>query len=231
MERNQFSAGRSQCSKVPRSPLQPVNAPLTSRSIVTVCRGGELDGAEEDRLIGARGLALDVAAIVEGQGELDGRITRQLAIGVAVPAVDRQQGLVDLVPTQPDIADPAVDLRLHVDAEDGRPRLVALVLDEEPLEVLAGRLLAARVERQAVAHGDEVRLEHLDRPVPPAQLGGQQVGRTLILLEAIPGRALGEPLQALADGQSADDRPEMRAAVRVIAFARRTYEWSPTVGK
>ena len=46
--------------------------------------GGQLDRAEQDRLIGAGRLALDVSPAVEGQGELDRRVASQLAVGVDV---------------------------------------------------------------------------------------------------------------------------------------------------
>ncbi len=57
-------------------------------------------------------------------------------------------------------------------------------------------------------------------PVSPVELGGQEVGRALVLLEAIPGRPLAEPVQPTADRQAADDRAEVRAALRVVALAR-----------
>ena len=80
--------------------------------------GRQLDRAEQDRLVGPGRLALDVALAVQREGELDRRVARQLAIGVTVAAIDRQERLVDVVPAQPDVADPAVDLGLNVDAEN-----------------------------------------------------------------------------------------------------------------
>ena len=101
--------------------------------------GRQLDRPEENRLVGAGRLALDVALAVERQGELDRRIAGQLAIGMDMAAIDRQQRPVDVVPAQADVADAAVDLGLHVDAENRLPRLGSLVPDQEPLDVLAGR--------------------------------------------------------------------------------------------
>ena len=80
--------------------------------------GGQVELAEQDRLVGAGRLALDLAPVVEGDGELDGRVAGELAVDVAVAAVDRQEGPVLVVPAQAGLADPAVDLGLDVDAED-----------------------------------------------------------------------------------------------------------------
>ena len=85
--------------------------------------GGQLDRPKEDRLVGAGRFTLDVAPAVKCQGELDRCIPGQLAIGMDVAAIDRQQRPVDVVPAQADVADTAVDLRLHIDAENRLPWL------------------------------------------------------------------------------------------------------------
>ena len=104
-----------------------MNAPLTSRSTVTGSPGRQVEPAEQDRLVSAGRLAVDVAPAVERDGELDGRVARELAVDVAVAAVGRQQGPVAVVPAQARLADPAVDLGLDVDAEEGPARLGPLV--------------------------------------------------------------------------------------------------------
>ena len=167
--RNQARAGRSQCSKVPGSPRQPVKAPLTSRSTVTAPPAGRSSGRSRIASLGPVGSHWTGAAVVQGQGELDGRVAGQLAVGVAVAAVGRQQGPVAVVPAQARLADAAVDLGLDVDAEECAARLGPLVADAEPLEVLARRLGPPDGAGQQVrAHRDEVGGQDPDRPVPPA---------------------------------------------------------------
>ena len=180
--------------------------------------GGELDRTKENRLVGAGRLALDVALAVQRQCELDRRIASQLAIGMDMAAVDRQQRPVDVVPAQAHVAHAAIDFGLHVDRENRTPRLGPVVLDQEALDVLAGRLFAARVQRQAIADGGEVGDHDLDRPVPPGQLRRQEVGRSLVLLVGVPGGPFGEPVEPASDGEAADDPAEMAAALRQIAF-------------
>ena len=80
--------------------------------------GGKLDGTEEYRLVGAGRLALDVSPAVERQCELDRRIAGQLAVGVDMAAVDRQQRPIDVVPAQAHVTHAAIDFGLHVDRED-----------------------------------------------------------------------------------------------------------------
>ena len=60
-------------------------------------------------------------AIVEGEGELDRRVPRQLAVGMAVAAIARQQRAVRVDPTQAGFADAAVDFRQGVDRENRSP--------------------------------------------------------------------------------------------------------------
>ena len=180
--------------------------------------GGQLDGTKEDRLVGAGRLALDVSLAVQRQRELDRRIAGQLAIGMDVAAVDRQERPVGVVPAQPHVTHAAVDFGLHVDRENRPPRLGPFILDQEALDVLARRLFAARVQRQTIAERGEVGDHDLDRPVPPGQLRRQEVGRSLILLIGVPGRSFGEPVEPAADGEAADDPAEMAAALRQIAF-------------
>ena len=74
-------------------------------------------------------------------------------------------------------------------------------------------------KRQAIAHRGEVGDQDLDRPVPPGQLGRQEVGRSLVLLIRVPGRPFREPVEPAADGEAADDRAEMAAALRQVAFS------------
>ena len=64
--------------------------------------------------------------------------------------------------------------------------------------------------------GDEVGGQDPDRPVPPGQLGHQEVRRPLVVLEGLPGEPLGEPVEPPADGQAADDRAEVRPALRQV---------------
>ena len=80
--------------------------------------GRQVEPAEQDRLVRAGRLAVDVAPAVERDGELDGRVAGELAVDVAVAAVGRQQGPVAVVPAQAGLADPAVDLGLDVHAEE-----------------------------------------------------------------------------------------------------------------
>ncbi len=116
-----------------------MNAPLIEEVDGGRRPRGEGQLAEEDGLVRAGRLALDVAAVVEGQGELDGGVARELPVHVAVAAVDRQEGPVLVAPAQAGLADPAVDLGLDVDSEDRLGRLGPVVDDPEPLEVLPGR--------------------------------------------------------------------------------------------
>ncbi len=219
VERNQLSAGRSQCSNVPRSPLQPVNAPLTEHVDRHAAAGGELDrrGTGSPRW-GRSARTRRRPCRPDARANSIVAVPRQLAIGMDVPAVDRQERPVDVVPAQAHVAHAAVDFGLHVDGENRAPGFGSLVLDQEPLDVLAGRLFAARVRGQAVAHRGEVGDHDLDRPVPPGQLGRQEVGRSLILLVRVPGRPFREPVEPAADGQAADDRAEMAAALGQVAF-------------
>ena len=60
--------GGASARTCPRSPLQPVNAPLTSRSTRHGPPGRELDPAIKDRLVGPGRLAIDVAPRVEAPG-------------------------------------------------------------------------------------------------------------------------------------------------------------------
>ena len=90
---------------------------------MTGLAGRQVEPAEQDRLVRAGRLAVDVAAAVERDGELDGGVARELAVGVGVAAVGRQQRPVAVVPAQPGLADAAVDLGLDVHAEEGPPRL------------------------------------------------------------------------------------------------------------
>ena len=193
--------------------------------------GGQVDPAVEDRLVGAGRLAIDVAPLVERQGELDGRVAGELAVGVAVAAVDRQQGPVLIVPAQPDVADAAVDLGLDIDGEHGLAGLGPLVGDPEPLDVLAGRLLAARVLRQDIAHRHEVGDQDADRPVPPGQLGGQQVGDARVVLERLPGgRSVNQSSRRPTARPPTIARKCERLCGRSPSLGR-TLECSPTVGK
>ncbi len=180
--------------------------------------GGQVELAEQDRLVGAGRLALDLAPVVERDGELDGGVAGELAVDVAVPSVDRQEGPVLVVPAQAGLADPAVDLGLDVDPEDGPGGLGAVVDDAEPLDVLARGLGPAGGPGQAVPLGDEVGGQDPDRPVPPAELGHQEVRGPLVMLERPPGQPLAEPVEPAADGQAGDDRPEMRPALRQLPF-------------
>ena len=52
---------------------------------------------------------------------------------------------------KPDVAHAAVDLGLHVHRENRLRRLGSFVLDQEPLDVLAGRFFPAGIQRQAIA--------------------------------------------------------------------------------
>ena len=98
------------------------------------------------------------------------------------------------------------------------PGLGPLVLDQEPLDVLAGRFFPARVQGQTIAERGEVGDHDLDRPVPPGQLRRQEVGRALILLIGVPGGSFREPVEPAADGEAADDPAEMAAALRQVPF-------------
>jgi hypothetical protein len=122
------------------------------------------------------------------------------------------------VPAQAHVADPAVDLGLHVRRKYGLTRLCAVILDHESLEVLARRAFLARVARQAITHRREVGDQDLDRPVPPPELGGEDIGRAQVLLVWLPGRSFREPIEPAADRQAADDRLKMAAALCLIAF-------------
>ena len=68
-----------------------MNAPLTSRSTVTGLPGGSSSQRKRIASFGPVGSHWTSPAIVEREGELDGRVARQLAVGVAVAAIDRQQ--------------------------------------------------------------------------------------------------------------------------------------------
>ena len=177
----------------------------------------QVEPAEQKRFVRAGRLAMDVAPPVERHGELDGRVARQLAVGVAVAAVGRQQGPVAVVPAQAGVADAAVDLGLDIHAEEGAPGLAPLVDHPEPLDVLARRESPAGRAGERVAHGDEIGGQNPDRTVPPAQLGHQEVRRPLVVLKRLPAEPLGEPIEPAADGQAADDGAEVRAALGPIA--------------
>ena len=107
--------------------------------------GGELNGTKEYRLVGTGRLALDISPAVERQCKLNRRIPRQLAVGVDMAAVDRQQRPIDVVPAQAHVPHSAVHFGLHVNGEDCATGLVAFVLDQETLDVLAARLFQAHV--------------------------------------------------------------------------------------
>ena len=110
--------------------------------------GGQIDPPVQDRLIRSGRLAINVAPRVKRQGELDRRIAGEFAIGMAVPAVDRQQGADLVVPAQTDVADAAIDLSLHIDGDHGGARLAPLVGDPKPLDVLARGSFAPLVFRE-----------------------------------------------------------------------------------
>jgi hypothetical protein len=180
----------------------------------------QVEPAEQDRLVRPGRLAVDVPSAVERDGEFDRRVPRQLAVGVPVAPVHGQERPVAVVPAQARLADPAVDLRLDIDAEQRPARLVPLVLDPKPLEVLPRRDRPPGRPGQALAHRDEVGGQHPDRPVSPGQLGHQQVGRPLVVLEGLPAQPLGEPVEPPPDRQAADDRPEVRAALQLVPLRR-----------
>ena len=136
-----------------------------------------------------------------------------------MPSVRDQEGAFLVAPRQAGVAHAAVDLGLHVDPEQGRARGGAFVGDPEPLDVLARRLRPGHRAGQVRAGGGEVRDHHPDRAVPPTQLGHEQVRGPLVALDGLPGQSLGEPVQAAADGQPADDRPEVGAAGRQVPLA------------
>ena len=149
-------------------------------------RGGQVEPSEQDRRIRPGRLAVDPAPAVERDGELDRRVAGELPIGVAMAAIADQERPVAVVPAQPRLADPAVDLGLDVDAEQGPSRLGSVVLDAESLDVLARRLGPAGRRGETVAHGDHVGDEDPDRSAPPGQLGHEQVGRAQVMLEWLP---------------------------------------------
>ncbi len=120
--RNHESAGLSQCSNVPRSPLHPVNAPLTSMSIFTSPPAGKSTGRNKIASFGPGRLAFHHAAVIERQSELDRRVASQLLVGMGMAAVDRPDRSVAVVPAKPDVADAAVDFGMHVNGEDGPAR-------------------------------------------------------------------------------------------------------------
>ena len=224
--------GRSQCSKVPGSPRQPVKAPLTRRSTVGgPGSAGMVELPEQDRVIGAGRLALDLAPVVERDGELDGGVAGELAVDVGVAPVDRQEGPVLVVPAQAGLADPAVDLGLDVDAEDRLDRLGAVVDDPEPLDILAGGLGPAGRPGEARALGDEVGggpgSAHAARSARSS--GGSWP----------PGSAGRPPRPAArrtsrAGGRAARPATIDRKCDRLWGSspsAGRTSEWRPTVGK
>ncbi len=218
--RNHERAGFSQCSNVPRSPLHPVNAPLTSMSMLHFAAGGYEHRAEQDRFIGPGRLAFDFAPVVERQRKLDRRIAGELLVGMRMAAVDRPDRPVAVVPAKPHVADAAVDFGMHINRENGPARLGPLVLDRESLDVLARRFFAAGVGGKAIADHRHVGDHHVDRPAPPRELGRQQVRDAQVLLIGFPGRLLREPVEPPADRQPAHDRAEMTPAVRQVAFPR-----------
>ena len=103
--RNHESAGFSQCSNVPRSPLHPVNAPLTSMSIFTSPPAGKSTGRNKIASFGPGRLAFHLASVVECQSKLDRRVASQLPIRMGMPAVDRPDRAVAVMPAKPDVAD------------------------------------------------------------------------------------------------------------------------------
>ena len=218
VERNQLRAGRSQCSNVPRSPLHPVNAPLTSMSTVTLPPAGSSMARKRIASLGPVGS--HSTSPLPSRARANSIVASRASLRLAwtwprlIASSDRSMSC-QLKPTSPT---PPLTSACTYTAKIGMPRLGSLVLDQEPLDVLAGRLFPARVQGQAIAHRGEVGDQDLDRPVPPGQLGRQEVGRPLVLLIGVPGGPLGEPVEPAADGEAADDPAEMAAALRQVAF-------------
>jgi hypothetical protein len=99
------------------------------------------------------------------------------------------------------LADPAVDLALDEDAEEGVQVVGPVVDDPEPLEILARRVGARRPSWGGSLPSPRGRYEDADRASPPGQLGDEDVRRPLVALERLPAEPLGEPVESVADRQ------------------------------
>ena len=119
---------------------------------------------------------------------------------------------------KPDVAYAAVDLGLHIDREDRLRALGPLVLDQEALDVLARRFLAPAFRgRQSPKAAKSVIMTWIG-PCRHVSFGGEQVGRSLVLLYGSQAEPSREPVEPAADREATDDRAEMAAAVRKVPF-------------
>ena len=139
---------------------------------------------------------------------------------MAVAAIGREQSPYVVVPLEARLSDSSVDLALNEDPEQ-RIEILGTVVDEaEPFQILTGRFGPPGGFRQRRAHRDEVRNEDPNRAATPGRLGDEEVRGSLIVLKDLPGQAVGEPIDLTSDRQAADDRAEVRPALRQIPFER-----------
>ena len=174
----------------------------------------------EDRLVRAGRLAIDVAAGSSASANSTVASRASLRLEWPWPRLIASRARSPSCQLSPRSPTPAVDLGLDVDGEHRLSQLGPFVRDPEPLDVLARRFLLPGVPGQAIAHRHEIGDQDPDRPVPPGQLGRQQVGDARVVLERLPGGPLGEPVEPPPDRQAADDRPEVRPALRQVSLLR-----------